>query len=392
MLSPFDGLPKVQPVDLPREPYPGATAIIGRVFDAVDTTYKFYWFLSLIEMAFRSGSGQRLEIPLAVLGREMVTQGWFTRRQFRLWFGHQDRLQAVIDHLAATSLLKPGAELSAARAEAARLPLTQVAKVLGFVPYRFLSPWFQQELRILGSDSFKNDAIKHFAIRSRRSGRSSPYYFDSAVGRPNAILLDKTWITFLQSNYRVLRAFTLISLARFLEVRNPGIPGIINKLERPQDRDLTKARLFWNEVMGIRPIHCLYSGTDLSNGYDIDHFIPWSFVTHDLIWNLIPVSRAANASKSDSLPSFVHYLDNYIDLHCDSLDMVKQRMPMLDRNSKKSVTEMIDQYATLARGSDIDASMMSRDQLQVRLKSELEIQAVLARRLKFPDGWVWRES
>ena len=392
MLSPFDVLPKVQPVDLPREPYPGATAIMGRVFDAVDTTYKFYWFLSLIEMALRSSLDERLEIPLTVLGREMVTQGWYTRRQFRLWFGHQDRLQAVIDHLAETSSLGPGAELRDVRAAAAGLPLTQVEKVLGFVPYRFLSPWFQQELRILSSDSFKNDAIKHFAIRSRRSARSSPYFFDRAVGRPNTVILDKTWITFLQSNYRVLRAFTLISLARFLEVRNPGIPGIINKLERPQDRDLTKARLFWNEVMGIRPIYCLYSGTDLSNGFDIDHFIPWSFVTHDLIWNLIPVSPAANASKSDSLPSFVHYLDSYIDFHCDSLEMVRQRMPILGLKSKKSVTEMIDQYATLARGSDIDASMMSRDQLRVRLKSELEIQAILARRLKFPDAWVWRQN
>ena len=392
MLSPFDGLPKAQPVDLPREPYPGATAILGKVFDAVDTTYKFYWFLSLIEMAFRSGSDQRFEIPLSTLGREMVTQGWYTRRQFRLWFGHQDRLQAVIDHLAENSLLQPGADLSAVRAEATGLPLTQITKVLGFVPYRFLSPWFQQELRILGSDSLKNDAIKHFAIRSRRSASSSPYYFDTVAGRPNAVILDKTWITFLQSNYRVLRAFTLISLARFLEVRNPGIPGIINKLERPQDRDLTKARAFWNEVMGIRPFYCLYSGTDLSNGFDIDHFIPWSFVTHDLIWNLIPVSRAANASKSDSLPSFVRYLNSYLDFHCDSLEMVSHRISILDRKSKKPLTEMIDQYRTLARGSDIDASMMSRGQLRSRLKSELEIQAELARRLKFPDDWFWRES
>jgi hypothetical protein len=264
LFCPFDVLPKVQPAKLPHEPYPGATAIIGRVFDATDTTYKFYWFLSLLEKAFRVELDSRLEIPITDLGREMVTQGWYTRRQFRLWFGHQDRLQAVIDHLGETCSLEPGAELHAVRSAAIGLPATQIAKVLGFVPYRFVSPWFQQELRMLGSDSLKNDAIRHFAIRSRRTIRSSPYYFDRVVGAPGSIILDGAWLTFLQSNFEVLHAFTLISLARFLEVRSPGVPGIINKLKRPQDRDLSKARLFWNEVIGIRPLRCIYSGAELS--------------------------------------------------------------------------------------------------------------------------------
>jgi hypothetical protein len=165
--SPFDVLPKVQPADLPHEPYPGATAIIGRVFDATDTTYKFYWFLSLIEKVFRADLDSQLEISITGLGREMVTQTWYTRRQFRPWFGHQDRLQTVIDHLGETSSLQPGADLDAVRTAATGLPLTEVVKVLGFVPYRFLSPWFQQELRILGSDSLKNDAIRGFAKGSR---------------------------------------------------------------------------------------------------------------------------------------------------------------------------------------------------------------------------------
>jgi hypothetical protein len=392
LFCPFDVLPKVQPAKLPHEPYPGATAIIGRVFDATDTTYKFYWFLSLLEKACGVESDSRLEIPITDLGREMVTQGWYTRRQFRLWFGHQDRLQAVIDHLGETCSMQPGAELHAVRSAAIGLPATQIAKVLGFVPYRFVSPWFQQELRILGSDSLKNDAIRHFAIRSRRTIRSSPYYFDSVVGAPRSIILDKAWVTFLQSNFKVLRAFTLISLARFLEVRNPGVPGIINKLEKPQDRDLSKARLFWNEVFGLRPLRCIYSGAELSQGFAIDHFIPWSFVTHDLIWNLIPANRAANSSKSDSLPSFTHYLDLHIDSHYDSLQIIRGQISSLDPKKKRSLNEIIDQYTTLARGSDVDALTMSRDQFRIKLKSELQIQADLAKRLKFPDGWVWRQN
>jgi hypothetical protein len=74
LFSPFDVLPKVQPAELPHEPYPGATAIIGRVFDATDTTYKFYWFLSLLERA----------LPLIILFRGVLSptiwSGTWSRR------------------------------------------------------------------------------------------------------------------------------------------------------------------------------------------------------------------------------------------------------------------------------------------------------------------------
>ena len=41
---------------------------------------------------------------------------------------------------------------------------------------------------------------------------------------------------------------------------------------------------------------------------NIDHFIPWSFVSHDLLWNLIPVDGSINSSKSNRLPELNTYL------------------------------------------------------------------------------------
>jgi hypothetical protein len=52
--SPFDSLPTVTVGTLKFEPYPGATGIVGQVFRSIDTTYKFYWFLSLLEKAIHS--------------------------------------------------------------------------------------------------------------------------------------------------------------------------------------------------------------------------------------------------------------------------------------------------------------------------------------------------
>lgn len=38
--------------------------------------------------------------------------------------------------------------------------------------------------------------------------------------------------------------------------------------------------------------------------YDIDHFIPWSFVMNDELWNLMPMDSSLNSSKSNRLPKW----------------------------------------------------------------------------------------
>jgi hypothetical protein len=49
MKSPFDVLPAIGNPKLPFEPYPGATGVVGHIFLNTDTTYKFFWFLALLE-------------------------------------------------------------------------------------------------------------------------------------------------------------------------------------------------------------------------------------------------------------------------------------------------------------------------------------------------------
>jgi hypothetical protein len=112
MPSPFDLLPSIAGSKLPYEPYPGATSVVGLVFQNVDTSYKFFWFLSVLhkaKVAARSRTDLRLEIK--ELAREMIAQAWPCRRLFKLWFGHQDRLQGLIDQLAQSSGLADSARL-----------------------------------------------------------------------------------------------------------------------------------------------------------------------------------------------------------------------------------------------------------------------------------------
>ena len=45
--------------------------------------------------------------------------------------------------------------------------------------------------------------------------------------------------------------------------------------------------------------------------YDVDHFIPWSFVMNDELWNLMPMVSSLNSAKSNRLPSWNLYFERF---------------------------------------------------------------------------------
>ena len=74
MKSPFDLLPNIAGDKLPFEPYPGATSVVGLIFQNTDTTYKFFWFLSLLDRAKVTGLRTDLQVEIKELAREMIAQ------------------------------------------------------------------------------------------------------------------------------------------------------------------------------------------------------------------------------------------------------------------------------------------------------------------------------
>jgi hypothetical protein len=136
-------------------------------------TYKYYWFLSVLEKAKTSGPGQDLMIFVSDLGREMIVQGWHTRRFFKLWFGHQDRPQTVIDDLAHSSNLPGNASTEDIRRLARTIPEDNLAKLLAYVPFRFLTPWFRTALTGIEKDAEKNLAIRFCETSKDSSNRTA---------------------------------------------------------------------------------------------------------------------------------------------------------------------------------------------------------------------------
>jgi hypothetical protein len=389
MKSPFDVLPGIANPRLPLEPYPGATGVIGQVFGNTDTTYKFFWFLALLEETKNAPPRSDLSLELNQLTREMVAQAWPCRRLFKLWFGHQDRLQTLIDRLAERSSLSDSARADEVRNASTLLSDDEVVILENYVPYRFLVPWFRSAL-IGVKDHARHSLIQLLAERSARSPRPAPYHFNTVIGRPQVISISSKWLTFFQSNHLPLKAFSQLSLARYFETRNPGIPGIINKLERPGTRKLEKARQFWDTILENQELRCIYSGELIRPDYDLDHFLPWSFVTHDLIWNLVPAPRSINIQKSAAVPKLAFYLPGLVDQHYRALPVVKEVLNTGHGARQRALQAATQEYATLFKIPVDDLFELGPNRFAELLGTEIHAQTDLARRLSFESDWVWR--
>lgn len=128
----------------------------------------------------------------------------------------------------------------------------------------------------------------------------------------------------------ILKHFCYWNLAVYLQTKNPSVPDIPNKLiKSPIRKALTEQRKFWDIVLSeLGSVDCIYTNRKLVIGdYAVEHFLPYAFVSHDLMWNLIPADRSFNSSKSDKLPRLEKYFEPYFNLQCVALEIIQHKAP-----------------------------------------------------------------
>lgn len=298
---------------------------LGKIFRNTSATYKFFWFLSLMQIHAKR---KDLKVSVWDMVIRMVANAWYPIHYFRLSFGKSDSLYDIVMTLQRLITIPIDANVDAViKGLKCRLDDKQLKDALNTltlnVPYRFLSPWIKyvsDEDVIIRSQALENGCL--YSLYKE----NGEFYF----------ILNPAWDTYLHTHYNILVDFAYWNLTLFLQVRNPNVPAIPNKLIRPEVRNsLSKQHDYWDKVMNIGgPIHCIYTNKELHpKDYDLDHFIPWSFVSHDLLWNLIPSDGSINSSKSNNLPDLEIYLPRLAKLQHHSLQI------MLRANEEPKVLE-----------------------------------------------------
>lgn len=356
----------------------------------VTASYKYFWLLAILD-ELRSSRSPSLSFPNLL--SNVVERVWLPISQFRLSFGRSDKLPEVVRLLSEVLCLSPKAkreELSAAlKLLMAEQPqskaLVALHQRLRFVPYRFLTPWFSTELEGM-KDSEKNAEIVRLSSLYFASEERAPLYcFErDEKNKITGIRLSERWYSYCRRHLTILESFCLWHLLQFLEARNPNTPNISTKLNPPASRNLGDGRKHWvfarEQLGGLR---CIYSGDELTDTLSIDHFLPWSFVGHDLLWNLVPTSISVNSSKSDSLPSW-EYFAAFASLQYEAVQ-VRLAGVSSERFSK------LDDYILLFQLDRLESlKNMTKEEFQDRLELALAPQFQIARNMGFSDGWTFR--
>jgi 5-methylcytosine-specific restriction endonuclease McrA len=137
------------------------------------------------------------------------------------------------------------------------------------------------------------------AFHASKPDRMPPLYSWSV--QKNEIELTADAVAFIRENALSLKLIAFYFLALFLSKLNT-VPHILEKVERDDARRESLTR-FAKQFQALGERTCFYCNGILNAGAGtVDHFIPWSFVFEDRLWNLVPACRPCNSSKSDRLP------------------------------------------------------------------------------------------
>lgn len=109
---------------------------------------------------------------------------------------------------------------------------------------------------------------------------------------------------FLQKHQRILTFLINYHLAKFLERNNtvPNINYLLSKVEVISKRGSLYE--FYEILSKYEDNLCFYCGKKLSKKNrqtHVDHFIPWSFIQTDNLWNLVLSCQKCNIQKKDKL-------------------------------------------------------------------------------------------
>ena len=288
--------------------------LLAACFNNTSATYKYYWFLAILQ-SIETGKTRIQKRELFAL---MISNAWYTVNYFHISFGKQDRLQRAIEEVKKYEPLtiddKRDIILNHLVSTNNKNSLDQLKYFNNQVPHWFLSPWFP-----------RFDRNEVYAA-SQKLENQCLYSLHEEM-----IVINEVWNNYLIQNIKVLKDFCYWNLVIFLQAKNPNVPDIPNKLIRPASRNSlnNQRKNFWDIVVSeLGSIDCIYTGKKLTIGnYAVEHFIPYAFVSHDLIWNLIPADKSFNSSKSDKLPPLDKFFNPFFSIQESAIKIIKMKNP-----------------------------------------------------------------
>lgn len=355
---------------------------LSRLFSDTTNSYKYLFFLSFLQVLKERNFKVHTEIALADLEAEMLVTAWYPHIYFKLSLGNQDQIASVLKSI------RSGIEDRDAVTVQRRTSLREVIKeegnvlnfgLLRFVPFRILRPFFQRETKGL-KDHRVNNRLAELASTHFDTHRPLYRFSESRA----EIVVHRDWLAYFERHCDILPGWAAWHWAHYMQDRNPSVPGIPHKLFPLIKRNpLTEQRRFWSRILQEADIRCIYTDQKIETSYHLDHFLPWKFVAHDQLWNLIPVAADANNAKRDQLPA-ESYLDGLAEMQYKALKIASSLL------SDRQWNQTIEPYLS---NLHLDAeSLLNRDVLRNAYRRTLKPLMSIAEQQGFQSEWTYQSA
>lgn len=294
-------------------------SVLSQIFDNTTTSYKHLFFISILDIIRRRNFDVLSSISFREIIVEMLANAWYPHNYFKLSFGSQDQIATKLETLV-LEITEPILKFRDTDKKLLRKTIqTQniddiISFISRYVPFRLIRPFFNTETKSL-VDSKVNQCLIELS-KDQFEVVKPLYCFDSENLKDcTAIILNQDWVEYIAENYSVIRGWASWEWLQYMQQKNMNVPNIINKIFAPQQRSsLSQQSQYWKIVLTHHDIECIYSRDRLEKEtISLDHYLPWSFVAHDQLWNLIPTTVSVNSSKSNNIPD-EKYFENFVNL------------------------------------------------------------------------------
>ena len=271
--------------------------------------YKFYWLEAIVNLI----SEGITETTFNEVINEMIANAWYSVLEFHIHLSGivlgevKDGLERAVLKLSDISKLPANAskvEIKNKIREHDKELKTEKEQLTNMVPYRALAGFFNKF-----DETADWESTRRMIAYIERVNKVNilPYTLGKSSKLNKEIYFNPSWIKMIQDNTVSILGWIQFEKVKWLQNNNPEVPGLVYKLA-PMDekmRKLNAVRKLWDSVLELRQITDVFTDRGVDpKGYDVDHFIPWSFVMNDELWNLMPMDSSLNSSKSNKLPEW----------------------------------------------------------------------------------------
>lgn len=359
-----DMLPKSEVVE---------SGFLNSMLDNFSASYKMYWFKGIFTEVMKGNS----QIPYRRIVARMIAAAWYPVVYYKLSLGHADKLADAIMYIhkeLGVSREQKEEKIVEFICDTTDKKLNKMIQdFTSMVPYRLIRPFYQRELdheKKVNAD-FKDHVINILIEQWNRDDKGHAFYVLN--NQEGYLTVSANWIYYLKMNAAIIEGWMNNKLINYIQRRNPNVPAVPFKLFPPTDKDrnLSAETKFWLAIGQEMPLYDIYTNTEFTQenlqangGMSIDHFIPWSFVLHNEIWNLYPMYRNINSGKNNKLPD----KDKYLDRFCEK----QYQAFMISKNWKKD-RKITEQYLHVKQDIfEIEKSDRGHDAFLLAMRQTIE--------------------